>query len=109
MVQFASFGSRAERIAYNEAHCRDLNERKAEWMDDGRPAAGFRCECGHAECHERIQLAGSEWEEVRAEPTRFAVVPTHVAVGVETVVQEYPHVWLVEKHGRAGDVAEGLA
>lgn len=108
MAQFASFGSRAERIAYNEAHCRDLNERKAEWMKDGRPAAGFRCECGHAECSERIPLIESEWEEARAEPTRFAVAPRHVAVGVETVVKEYPHVWFVEKQGQAGEVAEKL-
>jgi hypothetical protein len=34
--------SREERIAENEAFCRDLNERKAEWLSGGLQAAGFR-------------------------------------------------------------------
>jgi hypothetical protein len=39
------FGSREERMAYNEAWCRGINERKAEWMKGGDAVAGFRCEC----------------------------------------------------------------
>ena len=45
----APFSSREERIAFNEAWCRDLNERKADWMRSGLPTAGFRCECGQDE------------------------------------------------------------
>jgi hypothetical protein len=103
------FGSREKRIAYNEDWCRDLNERKAEWMKSGDPVAGFRCECWQANCAERIPLSGREWEKARFRPNRFAVAPGHVAADLEAVVEEYPHFWLIEKHGEAGDVAEKLA
>jgi hypothetical protein len=102
-------GSREERIAYNQAWARDLNERKARWMDAGDPAAGFRCECWQADCGARIGLNEREWLEVRSNPRRFAVAPDHVAIELEAVVTEYPHFWLVEKEGEAGDLAAGLA
>jgi hypothetical protein len=104
-----SFGSREERIAYNEAWCRHLNERKAKWMERGDPTAGFRCECWRMDCGARIPLSGGEWQEVRSRPNRFAVAPGHIAAQLESVVEEYPHFWLLEKHGEAGDVAEKLA
>ena len=103
------FGSRAERIAYNEDWCRDLNERKAEWMKSGHPTAGFRCECWQVDCAERMPLSGREWREVRSRPNRFAVAPGHVASEFEEVVAEYRHFWIIEKRGEAGDVAEKLA
>ena len=102
-------GSREKRIAYNEDWCRDLNERKAEWMKSGDPVAGFRCECWHPNCTERIPLSGTEWQEVRSRPNRFAVAPGHVAADVETLVKEHPLFWVIEKHGEAGAVAEKLA
>jgi hypothetical protein len=101
--------SREERMARNEAWCRDLNERKAEWIKSGHLAAGFRCECWRVDCGVRLRLSGREWQEVRSLPNRFAVAPGHTAAGdVEEVVKEYPHFWLVEKRGKAGDVAERL-
>ena len=48
-------------------------------------------------------------EEARSRPNRFAVAPGHVAGDLEVVVKEYPHFWLIEKHGEAGEVAEKLA
>jgi hypothetical protein len=102
-------GSREERIAFNEAWCRHLNERKAKLMQSGDPVAGFRCECWQASCAERIPLSGGEWEKVRSQTNRFAVVPGHVASDLEAVVEEYPHFWLVEKQGEAGAKAEKLA
>jgi hypothetical protein len=102
--------SREERIAYNEAWCRDLNERKAEWVRSGDLAAGFRCECSQMTCGARMQLSEREWEEVRSQDNRFAVAPGHSAADdVEQVVKEYPHFWIVEKRGEAGEVAEQLA
>jgi hypothetical protein len=102
-------GSREERIAYNEAWCRHLNERKAKRMPSGDTAAGFRCECWQAGCNERIPLSDDEWNEVRSKPNRFAVAPGHVAPNLEAVVEEYPDFWLIEKHGEAGEMAERLA
>jgi hypothetical protein len=101
-------GSTESRIAFNEAFSRDLNERKAEWIESGQVVAGFRCECWQIDCGERLQLSSREWHEVRSRPNRFAVAPGHIARDHEAVVKEYPHFWLIEKHGRAGNVAEEL-
>jgi hypothetical protein len=97
--------SHEERVAYNEAWYRDLNERKAEWLKGGLQAAGFRCECWRTGCGERLRLSKSEWEEVRSEATCFAVAPGHTAGEVEEVVKKYAHFWIVEKRGKAGEVA----
>jgi hypothetical protein len=103
------FGSREERIAYNEAWSRSLNERRAEWAagDEARPS--FRCECWQQDCMERIPLSRQDWELVRAEPNRFAVAPDHVAADFEAVVKALPHFWLIEKFGKAGQITEELA
>jgi len=103
------FGTQDERIAHNEAWSRRLNERKAEWMDSGQLAAGFRCECWEPDCGVRLRLSGSEWRKVRSRPNRFEVAPGHVSADVETVVEQHPHFWILDKQGEAGDVAEKLA
>lgn len=101
-----------ERIAHNEAFHRDLNERKAEWLRVGLQAAGFRCECWRIDCGVRIQLSEEEWQEVRSRANRFAVAPGHAATDlepdVEQVVKQYPHFWIIEKRGEAGDLAAEL-
>jgi hypothetical protein len=102
------FGTREQRIAFNEAVCRGLNERKAQWIDDGLPTAGFRCECGTIHCGSRFRLSQEHWDEARARPARFVVAPEHVAPDVEVVVKEYPEFWLVEKRGEAEEIAEEL-
>ena len=61
------------------------------------------------DCGERIPLSGSEWREVRSQANRFAVAPGHVAEDLEAVIKEYPHYWLIEKHGEAGELAEKLS
>jgi hypothetical protein len=96
-----------ERIAHNEAWFRDLNERKAEWIRNGLQAAGFRCECWRLDCDMRIRLSGREWQEVRARANRFAVAPGHTA-DIERVIKEYPHFWIIEKPGEAGEIAAKL-
>ena len=101
--------SQEERIAENEAFCRDLNRSKDDWLRSGLQVAGFRCECWRIDCSVRIRLSRQEWREVRSRPERFAVAPGHTAIdvepGVEEVVKKYDHFWLVEKRGRAGEIA----
>lgn len=101
--------SREERFAENEAFCRDLNERKAEWLRGGLQVAGFRCECWRIDCGVRLRLSREEWWEVRSRPERFAVAPGHTATdvepGTEEVVKKYEHFWIVEKRGKAGEIA----
>jgi hypothetical protein len=109
MGEFQSpFGSREERIAHNEAWCRDLNERKAEWMKSGLSTAGFRCECAEMDCGSRFHLSAAEWKEARSRPDRFAVAPGHVARDVEVVVKKHPDFWIVEKQGEAAEIVEEI-
>lgn len=103
------FGSREERVAYNEDWSRQLNERKAEWIENGFVAAGFRCECWDPGCGVRIQLSGPEWRKVRSRSNRFAVAPGHANADIEWVVEEHPEFWIVDKLGKAGEVASELA
>jgi hypothetical protein len=104
--------TREQRIAENEAFCRDLNRDKEGWLRSGLQAAGFRCECWRLDCSERLQLSQSEWREVRSRAERFAVAPGHTADDVEPdaeeVVERYEHFWIVEKVGEAGEVAAAL-
>jgi hypothetical protein len=101
--------SRDERVAYNEAWERSHNERQAEWGHGFQGSAGFRCECWRADCTERIPLSAENWKATRAAPNRFAVAPHHVAEDVEAVVDKFAKFWLVEKLGKAGEVARQLA
>jgi hypothetical protein len=104
----AAFGSRVERIAYNEAWSRDLNKRKIRWMESGLSSPEFRCECGQADCGSRFPLSSWQWNEVRSRPNRFAVAPGHVAPELEIVVKEYEDFWIVEKQGEAAHIAQEL-
>ena len=101
--------SQEERIAENEAFSRDLNRSKDDWLRSGLQVAGFRCECWRIDCGVRMRLSRQEWREVRSRPERFAVAPGHTAIdvepGVEEVVKKYDHFWIVEKRGRAGEIA----
>jgi hypothetical protein len=102
-------GSWAERIAYSEAWSRSLNERGADWAQGSEARPSFRCECWQQECTARISLSRMDWTMVRAEPSRFAVAPDHVAENFEAVVKTFPGFWLIEKFGEAGKIAEELA
>jgi hypothetical protein len=102
------FGSREQRIAFNEVWSRKLNERKASSMRSGLPTAGFRCECGVSNCGSWLSLSLSEWEKARSRSNRFVVTPGHVEGDVEVVVEDYPDFWLVEKQGETKDLVEEL-
>jgi hypothetical protein len=101
----------AERIAANEATFRDANEwieERARQLDFESPVP-FLCECGEPQCREILRLTLSEYEAVRrAGGNRFFVVPGHERVaGASGVVHERNDTFfVVEKVGRAGEVAE---
>jgi hypothetical protein len=105
----ASDAARRERLAYNEALNRQLNERKAKWIENRLPTAGFRCECATLYCGARFRLSPEQWEEARSKSDRFVVAPEHLAPDLEVVVEEYPNYWLIEKRGVAAEIAEEMA
>jgi hypothetical protein len=79
---------RERRLGLNEAVFREVNERIRE------VSARFEmprdldlvCECGRRECTERISIAITEYEQVRADPFQFMLVPGHEDETVEVVV-----------------------
>ena len=82
---FAMPPSRDERIAKNETLWREVNERIREVTTyDGE--IEFLCECGDPTCAQPIAMSVPEYEEVRADPTHFLVVPGHVIPDIEHVV-----------------------
>jgi hypothetical protein len=87
-----------QRVATNEAAFRRVNE----GMEVGQDPAGlltFVCECGRLGCSELIQLTRAEYESVRANARRFAIVDGHEIPEAEDVVERHDRYVVVEKHG----------
>ena len=99
-----------ERAARNEALFREVNEQVERLSEPpgaaGDPRAGlFVCECGDDSCSEQIAVPRAAYEAVRANPRRFLVVPGHDN-DFERIVERTEQYAVVEKEGRAADVAE---
>ena len=91
--------SREERVARNESLFREVNERLKEASEEESTGSEseFLCECGDAECTQPISLTLREYEEVRREPTHFAIVPGHQHPEIEKVVAWSERFVVVEK------------
>ena len=94
-------GAELIRIARTEAIFRNVNERIAESAQRfDADTAEFVCECGDQACTHRIEASLDDYEHVRAEGTRFMLVPGHANDEVEKVVEERRRFWIVEKFER---------
>ena len=97
---------RLERQAQNEALVREVNER-INALDRGAAGSGavagvetfrFHCECGReGGCPEQIWMTLSEYEVVRKQDDRFALVPGHETDGLEHVVDGNERFVIVDK------------
>jgi len=101
-------GERQQRAGANEATIRDVNEgiERGQWPGEEDAPVGFRCECAQLGCNQLIELSVREYEDIRAHPRRFVVVPGHEAPDVERVIEAGPRYVIVEKLDQAGEVAE---
>jgi len=100
-----------DRLAKNEDFFREVNDRissKAESHGLDSHSYEFFCECSDTTCVERVHLTLSEYEHIRAEPTRFVVKNNHVVKEIEHVVETVPDHMVIEKHGEAGRIAVEL-
>ena len=91
--------SREELVARNESTTREINE-DIEQAHEAAPVEGpvrVLCECGREECDRLIAMTLAEYESVRADPRRFAVVRDHVLAEVEQVVAETDRYTVVAK------------
>jgi hypothetical protein len=101
-------GESQERIARNEATFRRVNENieRGRDADDDATLIGFVCECGSADCARLIELTPREYEAIRADPRRFAIVQGHEFTDVENVVETYERYAVVRKLEHAGAIAK---
>jgi hypothetical protein len=99
----------AERLAANEATFRDANERIQERAREleFEPPVPFLCECGEPSCRAIVRVGLQAYEVVRAHATWFLVALDHegVATAEGTVAERNDSYLVVEKTGRAGEVA----
>ncbi len=104
----------SERAARNQDRFRQLNEQiepmnaSHAWFDPSAP--DWVCECANEECTQAVTLSVADYEAVRAVPTHFFVAPSsdHLVAGVERVVERHETYWVVEKVGKAGNLAQVL-
>jgi hypothetical protein len=93
-------GAREERIGLNEAVFREVNERienLAETFDLASEQLDLVCECGSADCVERVTMTHPEYDELRSDSQHFAVYPGHEIPDVERVVEQRKGYHVVEK------------
>ena len=92
--------TREERIGLNEAVFREVNERiqqVAESFNLQDEQLDLLCECGRAECVDRISMNHREYEELRSESHQFAIRPGHDEPDVERVVAKKNGYDIVQK------------
>ena len=93
-------GAREERIGLNEAVFREVNERiddLADTFDLKSQQLDLVCECGDANCVQRITMTPAEYEQLRSDSHQFAVFPGHEYSDVESVVDRRKGYDVVEK------------
>ncbi len=83
----------------NEALFREVNERIEQLQGDFGGANTFDivCECGVAECTERFSITSDEYQALRQDVHRFAVVPGHERPELESTVERRAGYLVVEK------------
>jgi hypothetical protein len=100
---------RANRVARNEATFREINSTLHEGLskaerEQGEPVA-FVCECGETSCHALVKIDLERYEQTRAHPERFVIVPGHEIPDVERVL-ERDETWAVVAKLDRGDVLD---
>jgi hypothetical protein len=97
-------------MARTESAFREVNEAIATTASRfDADETDFVCECADPDCADRMRVELDDYEEVRAEPTRFLLAPGHGEPTVERVVERTAEFDVVEKVApAAADVARAL-
>jgi hypothetical protein len=104
---------RLERQARNEDMMRSVNDRiaaldksAAEWAAPDQQFK-FQCECGKTDgCAGRVLMTLGEYERVRSQRDRFAVVPGHEADEIESIVEQDERFVIVDKRDEVEHLVE---
>ena len=96
------------RAAESQSLFREVNERVKQ-VNDGFATVGqvteWVCECTDTTCTQRVPMTLDEYDGVRGGATRFVVAPGHASLDVEVVIATTDRYVVVEKIGRAADIA----
>ena len=109
MAMNADLRERGVRAAQNQSLFREVNERFKEVaaaFAETAQVAMFACECADTACIERIPMNLGEYETVRGNPRRFAILPGHIVPDVEFCVGQTDRYWIVEKIGTGAKIAQ---
>ena len=102
-------GRAAGALDPQRAAVRQVNERLHD-LERSRASSdpgSFVCECADTGCAGYVELPLAEYERIRAQGTRFVVLPGHEVADLEQVVEEHGAWLVVRKLG--DDVAEAAA
>ena len=92
-----AFVSWREQESETQARSRDDNESRARTRDPGdAETSPFRCECGDLGCTCFVRVTATEYESVRAYPTRFLIRRNHENPESEQVVEEHERFAVVD-------------
>lgn len=99
-----------ERMAANQALFRASNEGIREAARRaGLERIPFLCECDDLDCTQLLQLTALEYERVRRDGRTFIIVQGHEQADARSrVLSDHGSYSVVEKVGRAGEIAEQL-
>ena len=98
-----------ESAAQNEADSRYANENLERAQQYLRSSEDLQiiCECGTPGCGELLSITKEEYEELRSDPTHFAISIDHLLPSVDRVVSQTDRFAVVEKRsGTPEDVAK---
>ena len=97
----------ARRVGLNESIFRQVNEQIESLnrnLGGGLSRMTIICECASGDCTERFDVPVTEYEETRADPRRYIIVPGHELPEYESVVERGKGYDIVQK--REGEPAE---
>jgi diaminopimelate decarboxylase len=104
---------RLERQARNEGVMRSVNDRIATLDKSATDWAApdhqfeFQCECGRTGgCEASVLMTLAEYERVRRQRDRFAVVPGHETDEIEYVVEQDERYVIVDKRDEVEQLVE---
>lgn len=100
--------TREERLAQNEARFREINE-SAQPRRESQGGGRFVCECGDRSCTIWVDLSLEKYVEIRANPRRFLVSPSHEIPDVERVVERGDGYFVIEKPPEVAHILEAEA
>jgi hypothetical protein len=99
--------ARRKRAAQNQSTFRLVNEQLenlASTFQFVSHTGVFICECADMTCTQQVEMTMAEYEEMRADPNRFVVLPGHEIPDVEDVIRRAEGFVVVSKIGVGDEI-----